>query len=150
MKKVLIIMFLLSHLNCMAQTSSNYEIQEKFVFHQLDILETETDVQLESFSDGGGMIIRARIEERDYMIISVGDIHTYNLTIINKIEDTPDDNIKVVMYQGGEKIEGKGAYTANVFFVYDLSKNVSTPEFVRFAINGSPNVMKYSAIIKLD
>jgi hypothetical protein len=54
------------------------------------------------------------------------------------------------MYQGGETIENMGTYTANIFFVYDLSKNENVPELVRLEIHKSPNIMQFSGIIKLD
>lgn len=149
MRKLLFALVLTFNAICMAQNSSDYTIQEKFVFHQIDVLDTKTDEVLQSFPDGSGLIIRANIQKTNYMIISIGDFHRYSLTIVNKVEDFPRKDVKIIMYQGGGKLD-VGTYTANIFFIYDLSKNKNTPEFVRLEINGSSNIMKYSGIIKLD
>ena len=125
-------------------------IHEKLVFHKLDVLETGTEKPLESFENTGGVIIRGKVGEQEHMIISVYEVYDYDLTIVNKVVGEPRDNIKMIMYQGGGNFKGMGIYTANVFFVYDLSKNKETPEFIRLEINDSPNIMKYSGIIKLE
>ena len=96
------------------------------------------------------MIIDATIEKQNYLVISIPEVHTYTLQIVNKVVDTSQKNIKIVMYQGGEHIENMGTYTANIFFVYDLSKNRNVPELVRLEINNSPNIMLFSGIIKLS
>lgn len=152
MKKVLLILLCCISVGVKAQDASNYIIKEKLVFHQLDILETETDKLIDSFPEGSGMILSVDINSTDYLCISIPDVHTYNIQIVNRVEDKPSEDIKVVMLQGGETVEingEKGTYTANIFFVYDLRKNSETPEFVRLQINGSPNILKFSGIIKL-
>ena len=96
------------------------------------------------------MIVDATIDNKNYLLISIPDVHTYQLQIVNKVVDTPQKNLKIIMYQGGETIENMGTYTANIFFVYDLSKNKNVPELIRLEINNSPNIMQYSGLIKLD
>ena len=76
-------------------------------------------------------------------------IHT-NYKLLIRLLTPPQKNLKIIMYQGGETIENMGTYTANIFFVYDLSKNKNVPELIRLEINNSPNIMQYSGLIKLD
>ena len=116
----------------------------------MEVLETGTDKVLDSFPEGSGMIIDTTIDNKNYLLISIPDVHTYQLQIVNKVVDTPKKNLKIIMYQGGETIENMGTYTANIFFVYDLSKNKNVPELIRLEINNSPNIMQYSGLIKLD
>ena len=150
MKKSLFILLLYCLcVNVKSQSEENYIVKEKFVFHQLDFLETGTDRILDSFPDGSGVIIKTEIESQDFLIIHIPDVYTYKLQIVNQVVDKPNSDCKVVMLQGGEIIEGQGAYTANIFFVYDLIKNENTPEFIRFQIHNSPNILVFSGIIKL-
>ena len=133
-----------------AQTNKNYTINQKFKFHSLEFLETGTDKLLEEFPEGEGLVINAISNNQEYLIISIPGVHDYYLQIVNKVEDTPEENLKIIMYQGGEKIENLGTYTANVFYVYDLSKNNEVPELIRFEINNSPNIQQFKGIIRLD
>lgn len=152
MKKILLFLLCCISVGVKALDANNYIVKEKLVFHQLDILETETDKVLDSFYEVSGMILSVDIDSTEYLCIDIPDVHTYNIQIVNRVEDKPSENLKVVMLQGGETIEingEKGTYTANIFFVYDLRKNSEIPEFVRLQINGSPNILKFSGIIKL-
>jgi len=150
--KRLIILFLtcIVIMSMNAQTNKNYTINQKFKFHSLEFLETGTDKLLEEFPEGEGLVINAISNNQEYLIISIPGVHDYYLQIVNKVEDTPEENLKIIMYQGGEKIENLGTYTANVFYVYDLSKNNEVPELIRFEINNSPNIQQFKGIIRLD
>lgn len=150
MKKYILLLLCCFSISLFAQTSDNYTINEKFIFHKLEVLETGTDKVLDSFSEGSGMIIDATVENKNFLLISIPDVRTYQLLIVNKVVDTPKKDLKIVMYQGGETIENLGTYTANIFFVYDMSKNKNVPELIRLEINNSPNIMQYSGLIKLD
>lgn len=149
MKKLLFLLMSVACLSVYSQETSNQKVNEKFVFHQWETLNATSGETLKSFTVTG-VIVDASINNKDYLSISIADVYTYNLTIVNKVIDYPQEDIKVVMYQGGEIIEDKGTYTASVFFVYDLKKNEKIPEFVRFQIHNSPNVMILSGIIKLS
>lgn len=133
-----------------AQTNKNYTINQKFKFHSLEFLETGTDKLLEEFPEGEGLVINAISNNQEYLIISIPGVHDYYLQIVNKVEDTPEENLKIIMYQGGEKIENLGTYTANVFYVYDLIKNKEVPELIRFEINNSPNIQQFKGVIRLE
>lgn len=150
MRKVILLLLSVFFIGVSAQTYSGYTVNEKFVFHKLEVLETGTEKKLDSFSGCRGVIIDATIEKQNYLMINVPEVHTYTLQVVNKVVDTSQKNIKIVMYQGGEHIENMGTYTANIFFVYDLSKNRNVPELVRLEINNSPNIMQFSGIIKLE
>lgn len=150
MKRYINLIFCCLSIPLCAQTSGNFTINEKLIFHKLEVLETGTDKVLDSFPEGSGMIIDTTIDNKNYLLISIPDVHTYQLQIVNKVVDTPQKNLKIIMYQGGETIENMGTYTANIFFVYDLSKNKNVPELIRLEINNSPNIMQYSGLIKLD
>lgn len=150
MKRYIYLIFCCLSIPLCAQTSGNFTINEKLIFHKLEVLETGTDKVLDSFPEGSGMIVDATIDNKNYLLISIPDVHTYQLQIVNKVVDTPQKNLKIIMYQGGETIENMGTYTANIFFVYDLSKNKNIPELIRLEINNSPNIMQYSGLIKLD
>ena len=150
MKRYIYLIFCCLSILLCAQTSGNFTINEKLIFHKLEVLETGTDKVLDSFPEGSGMIIDTTIDNKNYLLISIPDVHTYQLQIVNKVVDTPQKNLKIIMYQGGETIENMGTYTANIFFVYDLSKNKNVPELIRLEINNSPNIMQYSGLIKLD
>ncbi|MBQ2366148.1 MAG: hypothetical protein IIV54_05430 [Bacteroidaceae bacterium] len=150
MRKLVFLLLSVFYINVCAYASTEYIVNEKLVFHKLEVLETGTEKVLDSFSNFGGMIIDATIEKQNYLAISIPEVHTYTLQIVNKVVDTSQKNIKIVMYQGGEHIENMGTYTANIFFVYDLSKNRNVPELVRLEINNSPNIMLFSGIIKLS
>ena len=150
MKRYIYLIFYCLSIPLCAQTSGNFTINEKLIFHKLEVLETGTDKVLDSFPEGSGMIIDTTIDNKNYLLISIPDVHTYQLQIVNKVVDTPQKNLKIIMYQGGETIENMGTYTANIFFVYDLSKNKNVPELIRLEINNSPNIMQYSGLIKLD
>lgn len=149
MKTFLLSLFLCFSCALYSQNNEKYIIDEKFVFHQVDVLETGTDKEIESFPNVRGVIIRTKVNNRDYMLIALPDIITYELNIVNKFEEDFKNNTKIIMYQGGGSVEGLGMYTANIFFMYNLTKNKETPEFVRLEINNSPNIMLYSGIIKL-
>lgn len=128
-----------------------YTINEKYLFHKMEVLETGTDKLLDSFPGMGGMVVSATAHGKEYLIISIPKVHTYELQIVNRAEeDITEQNLKIVMLQGGETIENVGIYTANVFFIYDLKKNLNMPEIIRLEINNSPNIMQYSGIIKLS
>lgn len=150
MKKIALLLLSIVYINVSAQTSTDYTVNEKLVFHKLEVLETGTDKILDSFDEGSGGIIDATIQNKNYLMISIPDVHTYTLQIVNKVIENPQKNLKIIMYQGGETIENMGTYTANIFFVYDLSKNENVPELVRLEIHKSPNIMQFSGIIKLD
>ena len=150
MRKLVFLLLSVFYINVGAYASTEYIVNEKLVFHKLEVLETGTEKVLDSFSNFGGVIIDATIEKQNYLVISIPEVHTYTLQIVNKVVDTSQKNIKIVMYQGGEHIENMGTYTANIFFVYDLSKNRNVPELVRLEINNSPNIMLFSGIIKLS
>lgn len=135
-----------------AQDASNYIIKDKFLFHQLDFLETGTDKLLDSYPEVSGLILSVDIDSTEYLCIAIPDVHIYNIQIVHRVEDKPSEDLKVVLLQGGETVEingEKGTYTANIFFVYDLRNNSEIPEFVRLQINESPNILKFSGIIKL-
>lgn len=146
----IIVLILLCLVSFSSNAQSKYSVLQKFKFHSLEFVETETDKPLDSFPEGQGLVINCEVEGKEYLLISIPSIHDYNITVVNKVTDTPEKDIKVVMYQGGEKIESLGTYTCNVFYVYDLSKNQTTPEFIRFAINGSPNIQIFKGLIKLE
>lgn len=154
LKKLLLLLFFIP-VYLLAQDKDKIIIEQKFVFHQLDVLETGTNKVLDSFPDGGGMILNCKVNNQDYLIIDISGVHTYQLQIVNKVEDIIEKNLKIIMYQGGEKIENigpesvSGTYTANVFYVFDLEKNKYTPDLIRLEINGSSNIMQFSGIIKL-
>ena len=150
MKRYIYLIFCFFSIPLCAQTLGNFTINEKLIFHKLEVLETGTDKVLDSFPEGSGMIIDTTIDNKNYLLISIPDVHTYQLQIVNKVVDTPQKKLKIIMYQGGETIENMGTYTANIFFVYDLSKNKNVPELIRLEINNSPNIMQYSGLIKLD
>ena len=149
MKKFLFLLMSVACFSVYSQESSNQKVNEKYVFHQWETLNATSGEILKSFTVTG-VIVDASINNKDFLSISIADVYTYNLTIVNKVIDYPQEDIKVVMYQGGETIEDRGTYTASVFFVYDLKKNEEVPEFVRFQIHNSPNVMVFSGIIKLN
>ena len=149
MKKHILLLLCCFSISLFAKTSDNYTINEKFIFHKLEVLETGTDKVLDSFSEGSGMIIDATVENKNFLLISIPDVHTDQLLIVNKVVDTPKKDLKIVMYQGGETIENLGTYTANIFFVYDMSKNKNVPELIRLEINNSPNIMQYSGLISV-
>jgi hypothetical protein len=146
---VFIFCFLSSLLSCYGQSFNDVKMKEKFVFHQLDFLETGTDKLLYSPDNIKGLIVTSSYDNKEYLTISIPGVHTYYLHIINKVVDTPEPDMKVIMYQGGETIENVGTYVANVFFVYDLQKNTSIPEFVRLELHNSPNILMFSGLIKL-
>lgn len=61
-----------------------------------------------------------------------------------------DESTKIRMYQGGERIEGVGTYTANVFFNYDLRKNSEIPENIYLKLDNSPNYLVFYGIMKIN
>lgn len=150
MKKILIL--LACFVSLCANAQSNIETLQKFKFHSLEFRETNTENLLEEFPEVEGFIINCVLEGTEYLYITIPDIHDYNIQIVHKVLGTPVelDGIKMDLYQGGEKIEGLGVYTCNVFYVYDMEKNKTIPQFIRLEINGSPNLLYFNGIIKLE
>lgn len=150
MKKVLIL--LVYFVSLCANAQSNYRILQKFKFHSLEIRETNTENLLDEFPEGEGLVINCMVEGIEYLLISIPGVHDYNIQIVHKVLGAPVelDGIKMDLYQGGEKIEGLGVYTCNVFYVYDIEKNKTIPQFIRLEINGSPNLLYFNGIIKLE
>lgn len=149
MRKFSYLLVCMIYLNVNAQTSDNYTINEKFVFHQFDVIEKGTEKVLETYSIGG-VVVDVTISGQNYLGISIPRVHDFNLIIANKVTDTPTKDLKLVMYQGGEKIKDIGTYTANVFFVYNLNSNSNVPELIRLELDNAPNIFQFSGIIKLD
>ena len=149
MKKVLIL--LVYFVSLCANAQSNYRILQKFKFHSLEIRETNTENLLDEFPEGEGLVINCMVEGIEYLLISIPGVHDYNIKIVHKGTDAPPENgIKMDLYQGGEKIDGLGIYTCNVFYVYDVEKNRTIPQFIRLAIDGSPNLLYFNGLIKLE
>lgn len=98
MKRYIYLIFCCLSIPLCAQTSGNFTINEKLIFHKLEVLETGTDKVLDSFPEGCGMIIDTTIDNKNYLLISILDVHTYQLQIVNKVVDTPQINLKIIMY----------------------------------------------------
>ena len=93
MKRYIYLIFCCLSILLCAQTSGNFTINEKLIFHKLEVLETGTDKVLDSFPEGSGMIIDTTIDNKNYLLISIPDVHTYQLQIVNKVVDTTQKNV---------------------------------------------------------
>jgi hypothetical protein len=132
-----------------ANAQEKTRVLEKYVFHKLEVLNSQTKEPIETFDDYKGIVFSAVVNGQEYLSITLVNNMTFNLIIANKAEDIVENNLKIRMYQGGENIEGMGTYTANVLFHYYLSKNANIPESIWFEINGSPYIYNMSGIVKI-
>lgn len=149
MKKAFFICISILCMTMCANAQDNTRVLEKYVFHKLEVLNSQTKEPIETFDDYKGVVFSAVVNKQEYLSITLVNDMTFNLIIANKAEDIVENNLKIRMYQGGENIEGLGTYTANVFFNYYLSENASIPESIWFEINGSPYIYVMSGIVKI-
>lgn len=133
-----------------SHSQDNYTILHKYKFHSMEFLDTGTEKLLEDFTDISGVIVDCIVNGDEYLLISIPGVHDYHIRIVHKATDVPPENdVKMDLYQGGEKVEGIGTYTCNVFFVYDITKNAQMPQWVRLAIDNSSNIVQFKGIIEL-
>ncbi len=145
MKKNLTIILLLISFSSIAQ---NYT-KEVYAYHKITILDRKDNIK--SSDDTKGLVLYAKIyadKKEEYIDISVGKKSILSLQIVNKLTDFPDPNIKVEMFQGGQK-KGDKYLLANVFFVYLTDKNKNIPEKIRIDIINAQSVIELSGLVKL-
>lgn len=140
MKKLILLLILLLPV-CV------YANETTFVWHKMVVYDRNDNV-LDNFS-GKGLIIETEINSKKYICITIGKESTYEIQIVNTVVDNPAENIKVVMYQGGQTINDKIA-VITVFYIYLTDKNKVIPESIRIDVNNSDNVIELSGLIKLD
>ena len=143
-RTIIILMFLLASMVVSAQ-----EVAEKFVSHKISAIETDSGEPIASNVDMICPIVSAIIEDKEFLVIST-DALTYTITIVEKKEEKSSDNVLTRTFYGFENMEGVGTYVATVFFFYDLSKNESVPDAIYLRIEGSPNILIFAGIIRID
>ena len=142
-----IIMFFNATSVLLAGGNQSYVVEQKFVFHQMEVIDAKSNELVESLPITG-VIINIKIKQTEYLTISFGD-WSYNMQIVNKIDEMGEYNIRVITYQGGEQLPNGSTYVANTYFFYDNDKNKNTPEAVRLDIVDSTFKMKFTGILKL-
>ena len=144
MKKLLFLLLLV--IVALEITAQEVEVIEKYIYHKISAVETDSGEPITSDVDMKDVIMFSKIENEEFLVISVQDIHTYFLTIVEK-EEKLSENIRTRIFYG---FESKGDYVATVFFFYDISKNELVPDNIWLRIEGSPNIIVFSGIIKLE
>ena len=144
------VLFAIVMLVTIAKSQAQNQVSEQFVYHQLDVLDAATNEVLESNDDFKGVVVSVLHEGKEYLLITFADEKRFTITIVDKSEKIFDEMWRIKMYQGGEKIDGSVAYTAKVFFYYNIHKNTHIPEAIHFVIDRSPYSYQLSGIMKLN
>ncbi len=125
-------------------------IRDKYIYHSTEVIETSTGKTIDPESNLMGMVILATVNNVDYLVITIGDEAFLYLEVVNVVENSMENDMRIKMYQGGEYKEGVGIYTADVLFAYDESKNSTIPEIIRVEVHNSPNIIIFSGIVRLN
>lgn len=123
---------------------------ETFIAHKCHAIKSDSGEPIVSDVDVRDAVFLAWIGDKVKLLKIDSFALTYTFTIVEQEEEMLDESKLSRTYYGYENIDGVGTIIASVFFFSDLAKNESFPENIVLRIEGSPNIIVYSGIIKLD